>query len=240
MAEADNYAVEKAVFRFSLLYLFLHFGAFLAGGGAEVLRAWGAGRWRFRPEHEIHKRRFGRNLGLGLTLAAFVALVFALTVVKVTRGEPMQGYDHVGAARSWCRRRQPNELSATCRARTGRRPSWSAWWSTMAVAVLCGGAVLRLVLPGDRLWRHHSAWPKPAPDVILDQTIRCASTPRSTRACRGIQARAARDDAADRRNRAGLLRGLQPDRPVGRGHGQLQRDARCRGRLFHQDRLFLL
>ena len=33
--------------------------------------------------------------GLGLTLAAFVALVFALTVVKVTRGDPMQGYDHV-------------------------------------------------------------------------------------------------------------------------------------------------
>lgn len=49
----------------------------------------------FRPAHELHKRRFSRNLGLGLTLAAFVALVFALTVVKVTRGEPMQGYDHV-------------------------------------------------------------------------------------------------------------------------------------------------
>ena len=49
----------------------------------------------FRPEHEIFKRRFGRNLGLGLTLAGFVALVFALTVVKVTRGDPMQGYDHV-------------------------------------------------------------------------------------------------------------------------------------------------
>ena len=49
----------------------------------------------FRPEHELHRRRFGRNLGLGLTLAAFVALVFALTVVKVKRGEPMQGYDHV-------------------------------------------------------------------------------------------------------------------------------------------------
>ncbi len=43
----------------------------------------------------MHKRRFGRNLGLGLTLAAFVALVFALTVVKVTRGDPMKAYDHV-------------------------------------------------------------------------------------------------------------------------------------------------
>ena len=49
----------------------------------------------FRPEHELHKRRFSRNLGLGLTLAAFVALVFALTVVKVRRGDPMQGYDLV-------------------------------------------------------------------------------------------------------------------------------------------------
>lgn len=49
----------------------------------------------FRPEHDLHKRRFSRNLGVGLTLGAFVVLVFALTVVKVKRGEPMQGYDHV-------------------------------------------------------------------------------------------------------------------------------------------------
>jgi hypothetical protein len=49
----------------------------------------------FPPTHELHKRRFSRNLGLGLTLAAFVALVFALTVVKVKRGDPLQGYDHV-------------------------------------------------------------------------------------------------------------------------------------------------
>jgi len=49
----------------------------------------------FRPEHEIHKRRLGRNLGVGLTLAAFVVLVFALTVVKVKRGDPMKGYDYV-------------------------------------------------------------------------------------------------------------------------------------------------
>ena len=48
----------------------------------------------FRPEHEIYRRRFSRNLGVGLALVAFVALVFALTVVKVQRGDPMQGYDH--------------------------------------------------------------------------------------------------------------------------------------------------
>jgi hypothetical protein len=46
------------------------------------------------PTHELHKRRFGRNVGLALVLAGFVALVFALTVVKVTRGDPMKGYDH--------------------------------------------------------------------------------------------------------------------------------------------------
>ena len=40
----------------------------------------------FKVEHEIHTRRFGRNLGLGLTLVAFVVLVLGLTVVKVTRG----------------------------------------------------------------------------------------------------------------------------------------------------------
>ena len=35
-------------------------------------------------QHDLHKRRFSRNLGLGLVLAGFVALVFGLTVVKVT------------------------------------------------------------------------------------------------------------------------------------------------------------
>lgn len=49
----------------------------------------------FREEHELHRRRFGRNVGLGLVLVGFVGVVFALTVVKVTRGDPMQGYDHV-------------------------------------------------------------------------------------------------------------------------------------------------
>lgn len=48
----------------------------------------------FKEPHEIYKRRFGRNVGLGLVLAAFVGLVFGLTVVKVTNGDPMQGFDH--------------------------------------------------------------------------------------------------------------------------------------------------
>ena len=48
-----------------------------------------------KATHELHNRRFSRNLGLGLTLAFFVAIVFGLTVVKVTRGDTMQAFDHV-------------------------------------------------------------------------------------------------------------------------------------------------
>ncbi|MDB5661212.1 MAG: protoheme farnesyltransferase [Cypionkella sp.] len=42
MAEADKYKVEKSVFRFSLLYLFLHFGALLVEA---VLHGNGMGGW---------------------------------------------------------------------------------------------------------------------------------------------------------------------------------------------------
>lgn len=38
----------------------------------------------FREPHDLHKRRYSRNLGLGVVLAVFVALIFGLTVVKVT------------------------------------------------------------------------------------------------------------------------------------------------------------
>lgn len=48
-----------------------------------------------RVEHEIHKRRFSRNFGVGLVLAGFVALVFGLSVVKITQVGPIQGYDYV-------------------------------------------------------------------------------------------------------------------------------------------------
>ncbi|MEI4261072.1 hypothetical protein [Roseovarius sp. D0-M9] len=41
----------------------------------------------FRKSHEMHNRRFSRNLGLGVVLAAFVALVFGLTVAKVSQDE---------------------------------------------------------------------------------------------------------------------------------------------------------
>ena len=47
----------------------------------------------FRPEHEMHRRRFSRNVGLGLVLGAFVVLVFALTLVKVSNGDQMHAND---------------------------------------------------------------------------------------------------------------------------------------------------
>lgn len=53
----------------------------------------------FSPEHEIHKRRSGRNIGVAVVLAGFIAIVFGLTVVKVTRGDPMAGFDHVAEPR---------------------------------------------------------------------------------------------------------------------------------------------
>jgi hypothetical protein len=49
-------------------------------------------------EHELHTRRRGRNLGVGLVLVAFVAIVFGLTVVKVTNLGPVPVAPHAGDA----------------------------------------------------------------------------------------------------------------------------------------------
>jgi hypothetical protein len=42
----------------------------------------------FRPDHELHRRRLGRNLGVGGVLIAFVLLVFGMTIEKVKTGTP--------------------------------------------------------------------------------------------------------------------------------------------------------
>ena len=47
-----------------------------------------------KVEHELHRRRLSRNVGLGLTLAALTALVFGLTLAKVSSGESIEGFDH--------------------------------------------------------------------------------------------------------------------------------------------------
>jgi hypothetical protein len=38
-------------------------------------------------EHELHRRRRGRNVGVGVVLAVFISIIFGLTVVKVSRGD---------------------------------------------------------------------------------------------------------------------------------------------------------
>jgi len=51
-----------------------------------------------KVEHEIHNRRKGRNFGVGLLLAGFIGLVFALTVVKVLQlgdARQFENFDHV-------------------------------------------------------------------------------------------------------------------------------------------------
>lgn len=45
-------------------------------------------------EHDLHRRRAGRNIGLAVVLAAFIALVFGLTIAKVSGGGALQAFDH--------------------------------------------------------------------------------------------------------------------------------------------------
>ncbi|MFV2035447.1 MAG: hypothetical protein ACC631_10155 [Halocynthiibacter sp.] len=45
-----------------------------------------------RKAHEIHSRRFSRNAGVGLTLGAFVVIIFGLTMVKVKFIDVAAGY----------------------------------------------------------------------------------------------------------------------------------------------------
>ncbi|WP_069300249.1 hypothetical protein [Neptunicoccus sediminis] len=45
-------------------------------------------------EHPLHGRRKRSNLLLGAVLGGFVALVFAITIVKMAGGGSMEGYDH--------------------------------------------------------------------------------------------------------------------------------------------------
>lgn len=52
----------------------------------------------FREDHDLHKRRYSRNMGLLAVLLAFVAIVFGLTIVKVSQGEPIGGPGPAGVA----------------------------------------------------------------------------------------------------------------------------------------------
>jgi len=48
-----------------------------------------------KKDHPLHKRRSKSNLMLGLVLAGFVGLVFAITIAKMTSGHNMEAFDHV-------------------------------------------------------------------------------------------------------------------------------------------------
>ncbi len=49
----------------------------------------------FRKTHELHDRRAGRNMGVLAVLLGVIVIVFGLTVVKVTSGGSLEGFDHV-------------------------------------------------------------------------------------------------------------------------------------------------
>jgi hypothetical protein len=38
-----------------------------------------------QKEHELHKRRKGRNVSVGVALGLFVALIFAVSIVKLSQ-----------------------------------------------------------------------------------------------------------------------------------------------------------
>ena len=42
----------------------------------------------FREDHDLHKRRFGRNLALLAVLAGFALLIFGMTIVRVGETGP--------------------------------------------------------------------------------------------------------------------------------------------------------
>ncbi|MRX49171.1 hypothetical protein GI374_01690 [Paracoccus sp. S-4012] len=47
-----------------------------------------------RVEHDLHRRRRSRNLGLLVVLLALVALIIGMTMVRVSQGNMMKGFDH--------------------------------------------------------------------------------------------------------------------------------------------------
>ena len=46
-------------------------------------------------ETQVHKSKTAVNIGLGLILIAFVILIFSVTIVKLSSGNTIQGFDHV-------------------------------------------------------------------------------------------------------------------------------------------------
>ncbi len=41
----------------------------------------------FKVTHDLHSRRFGRNLFVGLALVGFIAFAFGMTIYKTVNGD---------------------------------------------------------------------------------------------------------------------------------------------------------
>ena len=48
-----------------------------------------------QTEHEMHRRRRSRNVGMLVVLVGLICIVFGLTVVKVKQLGAAQSFDHV-------------------------------------------------------------------------------------------------------------------------------------------------
>ena len=166
-----------------------------------------------RPDsHEIYGRRRSRNLGLGLVLAAFVLLIFAVTIVKLREGADVRGFDHTFETASAGRRRtEPVARAGEPQARRSRsRPSCAVMLALSFAAVpfytwFCrvtgyGGTTASPAPPSEAVARPHG-------HGALRRQHRA-------RHALGVPAEAADDAAAARRDRPRLLRGPQPDRPA--------------------------
>ncbi len=47
-----------------------------------------------RVEHELHRRRMSRNMGLLVVLLVLIGVIFGLTVAKISVGQSMEAFDH--------------------------------------------------------------------------------------------------------------------------------------------------
>jgi len=47
-----------------------------------------------KKEDDLHKRRAKSNVLLGLVLGAFVVLVLAITMVKLSEGQMLESFNH--------------------------------------------------------------------------------------------------------------------------------------------------
>ena len=63
----------------------------------------------FAPEHDLHRRRRGRNLGVGLCLVGLVAVLFGLSAVKIRQAGPVEGFDHVARPQLEMQAREASE-----------------------------------------------------------------------------------------------------------------------------------